>query len=192
MTKPKNKRIEKIFTGDSLPPLFSDSFRDLEVNWNKIEGVDFELVGRILICHLLLEHYINMFIELETSKEFDFNNARLSFSQKLKLISKIESFKEVGIIKGIEILNKIRNKFSHNLKVQIDSNDIVYIKSVVDKIGTNESSPADDNEYSDLATIESFTSMTCAFMAGYCTATVHKRQKLRKLADILNEKMENK
>lgn len=185
MTQSEKKKIDNIFSHDSLPPLFSDSFRDLDVKWNRIEGINFDTVGRILICHLIIEHYINIFIELEASKAFDFTGAKLTFSQKLKLIYKVEAFKERGIIKGIETLNKIRNKFSHNLTVQIDEADIIFLKEVVDNIHKPE---ADEHVYSDLAVIELFTSMTCAFMAGYCTHTVDKRKELRMLAKILNEK----
>ena len=62
------------------------------------------------------------------------------------------------------------------------------MKSVVDKIRDKDSIAIENIEYSDIATIESFTSMICAFMAGYCTATVHKLQELKKIAEYLNEK----
>jgi hypothetical protein len=192
MTKKKdiqNKvKVDNYFTNDSLPSLFSDSFRELDVKWNKIEGVNFELVGRVLICHLIIEHYLTVFIELEISRKLTLDKLRLTFSQRLKLIEDNEALKETGIIKGIEIVNKIRNKFSHNLKVDINDNDIKYLKSVVDKIREKDNNASDDIEYSDIAIIESFTSMICAFMAGYCTKTVHKLQELKKIADYLNEK----
>ena len=192
MTKKKDpdikEKVDKIFTNDSLPSLFSDSFRELDVKWNKIEGVNFELVGRVLICHLIIEHYLTVFIELEISRKLTLDKLRLTFSQKMKLIDDNEALKDRGIIKGIEIVNKIRNKFSHNLKVEIDDNDIKFLKSVVDKIRDKDSIAIENIEYSDIATIESFTSMICAFMAGYCTATVHKLQELKKIAEYLNEK----
>jgi hypothetical protein len=187
-SKQTKEKIDNYFTHDSLPSLFSDSFRELDVKWNKIEGVNFELVGRILICHLIIEHYLTVFIELEISRKLTLDKIRLTFSQKLKLIEDNEALKETGIIKGIEIVNMIRNKFSHNLKVVINNNDIKYLKSVVDKIRDKGSNENENIEYSDIATIESFTSMICAFMAGYCTSTVHKLQELKKIADYLNEK----
>lgn len=183
-----NERVDKIFTNDTLPSLFSDSFRELDVKWNKIEGVDFEIVGRVLICHLIIEHYLTVFIELEISRKLTLDKLRLTFSQKLKLIDDNEALKERGIIKGIEIVNRIRNKFSHNLKVQIDQKDIVFLKNVIDNIRDKDSIAIENTEYSNVAIIESFTSMVCAFMAGYCTATVHKLQELKKIVDILNEK----
>lgn len=187
-SKQTKEKVDNYFTHDSLPSLFSDSFRELDVKWNKIEGVNFELVGRILICHLIIEHYLTVFIELEISRKLTLDKIRFTFSQKLKLIEDNEALKETGIIKGIEIVNKIRNKFSHNLKVDINNNDIKYLKGVVDKIRDKGSNENENIEYSDIATIESFTSMICAFMAGYCTYTVHKLQELKKIADYLNEK----
>lgn len=181
-------KVYNYFTHDSLPALFSDSFRELDVKWNKIEGVNFELVGRVLICHLIIEHYLTVFIELEISRKLTLDKLRLTFSQKLKLIEDNEALKETGIIKGIEIVNKIRNKFSHNLKVDINVNDIKFLKSVVDKIRDKESTSSENIEYSDIAIIESFTSMVCAFMAGYCTKTVHKLQELKEIVAYLNEK----
>jgi uncharacterized protein YlxP (DUF503 family) len=186
--KKASKHIASIFTNDSLPSLFADSFRELDVKWNKIEGIEFELVGRILICHLIIEHYLTVFIELEISRKLNLDKIRLTFSQKLKLIEDNEALRERGIIKGIEIINKIRNKFSHNLKVVIEKSDIKYLQTVISNIHKKDSITIDEIEYSDLATIEAFTSMICAFMAGYCTATVHKLQELKKIVDFLNEK----
>jgi hypothetical protein len=82
----KTEKVDKIFSNDSLPSLFSDTFRDLDVKWNKIEGIDFELVGRVLICHLIIEHYLTVFIELEISRKLTLDKLRLTFSQKIKLI----------------------------------------------------------------------------------------------------------
>lgn len=183
-----NKKIDKILSAENLPPLLADSFLNFEIKWDKIEGVNFENMGRVLTCHLLIEHHIEMFIKLESNKSLDFANSRLTFSQKLSLIGKIEAFNERGIIKGYEKLNKLRNRFSHSLKVEIEKNDINFLKDVILKINPEN---RELHNYSDLAIIELFTLSTCAFMAGYCTKTVHKLQKLTGLTNFLNEKLKN-
>ncbi|WP_298146613.1 hypothetical protein [Flavobacterium sp.] len=181
-------RVENIFTNESLPALFADSFRELDLKWNKVEGVNFEILGRVLSCHLIIEHYLTVFIELEISSRLNLDKLRLTFSQKLKLIEDNQALKEEGIIKGIEILNRIRNKFSHNLKVKIDEKDIEYLKKVVDKIYKKEGKEVDNKIYSDVAIIEIFTSMTCAFIAGYLTYSVQRLKELQKILDVINEK----
>jgi hypothetical protein len=104
-----------------LPPMFADSFRDNGPEWKRISGVDFEGIGRILACHLIIEHYLSKLIEFQTPKEFDWDESKLTFAQKVKILRKYEPLIAHDFIKGVEVLNRIRNKFSHKSKHQLES-----------------------------------------------------------------------
>ena len=97
------KKIDKVFSKDNLPPLFGENFSASNHNWKRLTGVEFETVGRILICHLLTEHHISKLIELRAPSDFDWDEGRLTFSQKLKLIRKDHAFQEYDFGKGVEI-----------------------------------------------------------------------------------------
>lgn len=70
---------------DGIPPRFGNNFRHDGPKWGKITGVDFDSIGRILVCHLCIEHYIDNLIELSTPLKFNWESSRMSFSQKLNL-----------------------------------------------------------------------------------------------------------
>jgi hypothetical protein len=132
-----------------------------------------------------IEHYILKLIELKTPKEFSWEDSKLTFYQKLKIISKLPALLDNDLITGIEALNQIRNKFSHNLLAKIDNKQIEKIKKSILKFRIKhkkeEGSETDVVEflelYDDIALIESFTSLVCAFIAGYCS-TLIKKQKI--------------
>ena len=109
-------KIPNIFSHDNLPPLFSDKFREIGPEWKRLTGIDFERVGRILTCHLIIEHYLTNYIELQSPNEFDWSEARLTFSQKLKLAKKTSGLKEASIFKGIESSGFGAWKFSVDVK----------------------------------------------------------------------------
>jgi hypothetical protein len=175
----EKKRLDKIFTHDNLPPLFGENFSPGKHDWKRLSGIEFERIGRILTCHLLIEHHINKFIELRTPKEFDWDESRLTFSQKLKLVKKDHPFQKYKFIKGIEIINKIRNTYSHTLEVSIDEKDIHIINEIL--IAIREKHPSKDGEeyeHTALATIEALTSLFCAYFAGYCSSLIDQTHKL--------------
>ncbi len=165
--------MKSIFTKDSgIPPMFSESFRDVGPEWKRLSGIDFEIVGRILICHLIIEHYLTNLIELKTSKEFDWSETKLTFAQKQKLTRKIDALAETKFSRGIEIVNKIRNKFSHNLLAKIDEAYILELRTIINTFRKSQKSEEISTEYEEIAVVEIFTSMVCAFIAGYCSSIV--------------------
>lgn len=181
----KKKIFKNLWTGDNgIPPKFNEDFLKNGPEWQKVKGLDFENVGRILICHLSIEHYINKFIEFQTPTDFNWDDSRLSFSQKLKLLSNNHSLNKHEIIKGIESLNKIRNKYSHNLEAKIDSKDITIIKKILLDFRIINKKNKTEKEikhfldlYDDIALIESFTNFVCAYIAGYCHSLYSQKKK---------------
>jgi hypothetical protein len=41
-----------------LPPLVAE-IADGSVTWQRLEGLDYELLGYFLSCHLIIEHYLD-------------------------------------------------------------------------------------------------------------------------------------
>jgi len=157
-----------MFSNGHLPPLFGDSFRD-NPNWERLTGVEYELIGRILICHLLIEHYLTKFIELETPKGYNWDESRLTFSQKLKLVNKHSILSKFHLIEGMTLINKIRNRFSHNIKAKIISSDITSLKKVIIEFQKQVNSSSEIVISGDIEIIETFTTFALSFIAGYCS-----------------------
>lgn len=166
---------------DGIPPRFGANFRDDGPKWEKVNGLDFEAIGRILICHLSIEHYINNLIDLSTPSDFNWDKSRLTFSQKMNLISNLHILNANNLIKGIEILNSIRNKLSHDMLGTIDEQKLIHLKKILlDTLchKKSEKKQKDIIQHVELfgphAIIERFTSIVCAKIAGYCIYLINK------------------
>jgi len=183
----KKAKIKSIFNeGFQIPPMFPDNFRQTGTEWNRISKIDFETSGRILMCHLIVEHYMTNSIKLLTPEDFDWDEARMTFSQKLKLICKIEAFNEFNFIKGIESLNKLRNKFSHNLLATISETDTKVFRTLIDRFYKKNKPKEFSDNFDKVAIIELYTYIVCSYLAGYCTAIVDLEKKDKKDHNINN------
>jgi hypothetical protein len=175
------KIVHAVFDeNDGIPPRFGSNFRDNGPKWEKVTGLDFEAIGRILVCHLSIEHYINNLIELSTPIHFDWDNTRMTFSQKLKLVSNINILNKNKFDKGIEILNNIRNKLSHNMLAKIDEVKFKELKQILLNYLCFEKSKEEIKEiekhysqFDTFAIIETFTSIVCAIIGGYCISLIN-------------------
>jgi hypothetical protein len=173
------KPIHSIFgQDDGIPPRFKPNFRK-DPGWEKVSGLDFEAIGRILVCHLYIEHYIEKLIELSTPPILDWDSPRLTFSQKFKLVRKIRLLKESKFDRGIDIVNSIRNKSSHDLMSKIDKSKIEELKSILfefERQGKKKEELSEVRIHFDLfdvhAIIERFTLLVCSLIGGYCMQLV--------------------
>jgi hypothetical protein len=170
----ETKTIDTIFSDNNLPWLLNKNYRHNSEDIKKSTGIEFEKIGRVLACHLFIEHYLTKLIELKTPVQFDWDESKLTFAQKLKLVKKFMfSLKKTHFYQGIETINKIRNKLSHNIEASIEINDINVIKAVLkSNFEESESESHNQFEYSDLAIIELFTSIFCAYVHGLCDGIV--------------------
>lgn len=144
--------------------------RKLETHWDPIEdhfneenrkfkellARDPDPIGRVLKCHLIVEHYLDRFIESNYEIE-DLDEARLSFYQKAKLLpnsSSAAAFVKPAIVR----LNSIRNDFSHDLQADVNVEDLDAINEVVNVV-------RQEVEYnSAVERIEAFTTIACTFL----------------------------
>ena len=94
-------------------------FGEVNRNW----GQDIENIGRILRSHLFLEFYITQHLRETNPRLGNLDRSRLSFSQKVNLIS-ADSQHINDVLPGIKHINKIRNRIAHNLSIDLESGDI--------------------------------------------------------------------
>lgn len=114
-----------------------------------------DLMGRVLKCHLIIENYLEKYLISELGLN-ELSSVKLSFWQKAKLIpnqGKAASYVKLGILE----INKIRNKFSHNIEAQLRESDISQISEVL-----RYSRPKFSGTPIDM--IEAFTTVACTFL----------------------------
>lgn len=107
---------------------YGEHFDEIEAEFNKqndyfksLVNTDHDILGRVLKFHLIVEHYLTNYLQNKFS-DLDFTKARLSFSQKINLISQRDN-RAAFVKPGIIELNKIRNKFGHNLGAALTFKD---------------------------------------------------------------------
>jgi len=118
-------------------------------------GRGHDTIGRLLKCHLVLEHYLDRFLT-EKMGLTNLYNARLSFIQKAHLIPDDDPISDV-LKPGIIQLNTIRNRFSHNLDAEIKGKDLCDFDALLRHAagpGQKMDSPIDR--------IEAFTEICCS------------------------------
>ncbi|MDP1744546.1 MAG: hypothetical protein Q8L90_03150 [Bacteroidota bacterium] len=161
------------------PPIFSKTFREGEANWDEMKDVNFEMIGKILVCHLIVEHYISKVIEFITPKEFDWDDSRLTYNQKISLIRKVTFLHHRGnIVRGLKLINAIRNQYSHNLNATIKREDIEELRNFINSFNDLKGERQMPKNVTDINVIEIFTQSLCTFLAGCCTELVaHEKKK---------------
>lgn len=102
-----------------------DAHFDKENNYFKaLLAEDHDLMGRVLKCHLIIEHYLERFITAHYRiGNKDLVDSKLSFFQKAKLLPDARtaaSFVKPGVLR----LNTIRNEFGHTLRPVVRSQDL--------------------------------------------------------------------
>jgi len=119
-------------------------------------GQPHDLLGRLLKCHLVVEHYLGRYLSEHFGIE-DVESAKLGFFNKAMLLptkASSAAFVKPGILR----LNKLRNQMSHNLGVNINFNGLGPINDVLAIARANASfaEPID--------AIEAFTTVACTWL----------------------------
>lgn len=87
-------------------------------------------LGTLLICHLIVEHYIDEWLEAANPGMKPVGETRLSFAQKMELLDGVEATVQ-WLLPGIRRLNRIRNQLAHNLEAAISDDDLKPIQEIV-------------------------------------------------------------
>lgn len=115
-----------------------------------------DVVGRLLKCHLAIEHYLGRFLTEHYGIE-DVESVKLGFFNKAMLLptrASSAAFVKPGILR----LNSLRNRVSHNLGADITLDELGPINSVLNvaRPGVEFPEPID--------AIEAFTTVACAWL----------------------------
>ena len=119
-------------------------------------SADHAAIGRVLRVHLVIEQYMNEHIK-EAYKIENLEELRLTFLQKTKMLK--GDYSAASFVKpGIQNINAVRNKFSHELNPKIEWGAINNVTDVLDiaRKGVTYQEPID--------AIEAFAPIACAFL----------------------------
>mgnify|MGYP003582053179 CR=1 FL=1 len=151
-----------------LPPLVK-SFNGSNVEWQKLEDVNFEFLGYLLSCHLIIEHYLDEVI-MTLGTELNWEPAKLTFSQKVALFPQNLLPEPYNPIPAIKHLNSIRNKIAHNIKSRPEDINLLPIKDYLSATYRD----AKDIPSEPIELLEQFTSMVCACFGGWIASDAYR------------------
>ena len=147
----------------TLPPLVG-GFSDGKVTWQRIESVDYDTLGYLLSCHLIIEHYLDHFLVTYPNAPFGWEGAKLTFSQKVALISKLPFPEPYNLPPVIKHLNTLRNRFGHNINTRLSEEDLLPFHQFLRKCTKNakgaEDIPSEPKDVLDLLTM-----IICSYFA---------------------------
>lgn len=115
-----------------------------------------DIIGRLLKCHLIIEHYLERFLSEHFGLE-GLDDAKLNFFNKAMLLP-TSSTSAAFVRPGILRLNSIRNKVSHNLSREPSFDDLGSISEVLQiaRPAVSFGSP--------IEAIEAFTTVACTWL----------------------------
>jgi hypothetical protein len=149
--------IEKVV--EKLKPHFQEIESHFEQENEKFKVLlahDHGNIGRVLKCHLMIEHYLDHFLRAHYEIEH-LTDVRLSFSQKAKMLP--DKASAAAFIKpGVFNLNSVRNKLSHELNYNVQVSDMPKIIEIL-KIARKNivfNNP--------IEAIEAFTTVACTWL----------------------------
>ena len=157
---------------DSLPPLVAN-IRDGNVTWQRLENLNYELLGHFLSCHLIIEHYLDEYLKTRYPA-LDWESSRQTFAQKVALLSKDNYPEKYNSIPAIKHLNSLRNKLSHNIDFKITADDLLPLAQYLKKCAGPEES-TDPKKILDL-----FTTMVCVWFASGISSSAQQSKISRK------------
>lgn len=115
---------------------------------------DSSLFGRLIKCHLISEIYLDRYLIHKHSLS-NLEEARLSYYQKVMLLperNEAPAFFRPGLL----TLNKLRNKFAHDLDSRLSKNEL---NTMTDMLIMSERPVSTMNA---IEMIEKFTALSCA------------------------------
>jgi hypothetical protein len=148
-----------------LPPLLA-TIQNGNVTWQRLENLDYELLGYFLSCHLIIEHYLDEYLKTQYPK-LDWDASRQTFGQKVSLLSMENYPEKYNSIPAIKHLNSLRNNLSHNIEFKIGQKDLLPLSQYLKKC----CGPELEVSIEPKEILERFTSMVCVWFASLISAT---------------------
>lgn len=107
------------------PHLYEGWLSDGKLSLQGIPSATADRIGRVLLSHLMLEHYMDRYLTAIAPRDFDLARPSLSFAQKVDILNGAESHLNAsGLLPGIRRINKFRNALAHDLQADISPADI--------------------------------------------------------------------
>lgn len=133
-----------------------DDFNRENERFKALFARDHDTLGRVLKCHLIVEHYLGRFLAAHFNLN-NISNAKLSFFQKATLLP--DSAASSAFVKpGILRLNAIRNQFGHTLEPVVGGADLGPMQTVLDLARPGVVFP------NTIDAIEAFTTVACTWL----------------------------
>lgn len=152
----------------TLPPIVS-GVEGNHLKLQKLEDVDFEFLGYLLSCHLVVEHYLDEFL-MTLGTRLRWEGAKLTFSQKVSLFPPSVFPRGVATVAAIKHLNSLRNKVAHNLKARAVDLDFQPFRSFLTAVYDGRQEVPSEP----LAVLEEFTSLVCSAFAGWVASDAYR------------------
>lgn len=163
----------------NLPPRVG-KIENGSVEWARIHGVDYEILGYFLSCHLILEHYLDELLRAKCD-ELSWDIVRLNFNQKLLLLEKQKLPPKYQFMSALKHLNILRNKFSHSLAFELTPQHLEPFVNYLKNLTPEEKQlPTETIEI-----LEAFTGSVCAFLAGWIYSDADSKHRLGPLKKLL-------
>lgn len=151
-----------------LPPIVSGVDGNM-LKFQELGEIDFEFLGYLLSCHLVIEHHLDEFL-MTLGTRLKWESAKLTFFQKLTLFPTDIFPRGPEMIAAIRHLNSLRNKIAHNIKARATDLQFKplcdFLKLVYDDQEEVPSEP--------LVILEKFTALTCSGLAGWVASDAYR------------------
>jgi hypothetical protein len=150
------------------PHLYEGWGPDGKLSLRRITSATADRIGRVLLSHLMLEHYLDRNLTAIAPRDFDFARPSLSFAQKVDILSGPESYLvATGLVPGIRRVNKIRNSLAHDLRAEISAADVQPLVDYLRHAGRGRglAIPKDP-----IVVVETFSALAIAGMVGFASA----------------------
>lgn len=131
-----------------------------KVTWQRVESLNHEALGYFLSCHLIIEHYMDEYLKTQYLN-LDWDAAKLTFGQKVQLLSKFKISDKYDCIPAIKHLNSIRNRLSHNIEERITVEALLPLTQYLNKVYEGQVEVAEEPT----AILHHFTSMASVLFA---------------------------
>lgn len=161
MTEPK-KRVPRAKPG--LPPVVA-GFTDDGVTWQRIEAIDYDMLGYVLSCHLIIEHYMDNALVTLPFCDLDWEAARLTFGQKVALFSGVKFVEPYNLPPVIKHLNSLRNRFGHDISARLTPEDMLPFRQFLEKCTKSKEKKKVRLPTKSKDVLHLFTSIACSYLA---------------------------
>lgn len=164
----------KLMVQNRLPPRVAE-ITDGEVTWQRLEGINYEILGYFLSCHLIIEHYLDEYLKV-CHPQLDWDASRQTFGQKVALLSNFKVSEQYDCIPAIKHMNSLRNKISHDIEFQIQPEQLLPLTQYLSKVYDGKAElPSEPKEV-----LEQFTTMTCVLFGASISGRVSHLKLTRK------------